>query len=138
MNYRINRPRITDETIDDETIIIDFDTGTYYSLQGTANQIWLLIQQQWSIMQIISQISAYSAGDGEEIEAAVRQFIGALVQAEVIVETVAPHVPMATPPQTQQVPFVPPRFERHTDIQDLLLLDPIHEVAQSGWPMRKA
>lgn len=136
MNYRINAPRIVSETIDNETIIIDFATGTYYSLHGTANRIWLLIQQQWSVMQIVSQISAYFAGDGEEIEAAVRQFMGALVQAEVIVETAAPLVPMATPPQTQKIPFVPPHFERHLDIQDLLLLDPIHEVAQQGWPHR--
>ena len=27
-------------------------------------------------------------------------------------------------------------FERFTDMQDLLLLDPIHDVDETGWPVR--
>ena len=27
-----------------------------------------------------------------------------------------------------------PRLRKYTDMQDLLLLDPIHEIDQSGWP----
>lgn len=137
MNYRINTPRIISETIDNETILIDFDTGTYYSLEGTANQIWRLLEQHCSTMAIVSQLSACFEGDGEEIEAAVRQFVGALIQAAVIVETDAPLVPPALPPLTAKVPFVPPLLEQHTDIQDLLLLDPIHDVERQGWPHRK-
>ena len=137
MNYRLNRPRIADETIDDETIIIDFETGTYYSLQDTANQIWLLLQAEGSIEEIVSQLSDCYGGETEEIDASVRQFIGTLVQAEVIVEAQAPLARLAVPPLTAKTRFVPPSLEKHSDIQDLLLLDPIHEVAQSGWPMRK-
>ena len=137
MNYRLNRPRIADETIDDETIIIDFETGTYYSLQDTANQIWLLLQAEGSIEEIVSQLSGCYGGETEEIDASVRQFIGTLVQAEVIVEALAPLTRLAMPPLTANTSFVLPTLEKYSDIQDLLLLDPIHEVAQSGWPMRK-
>jgi hypothetical protein len=28
-------------------------------------------------------------------------------------------------------------LERYTDMQELLLLDPIHDVDESGWPHRK-
>jgi hypothetical protein len=28
-------------------------------------------------------------------------------------------------------------LERYTDMQELLLLDPIHDVDQTGWPRRK-
>ena len=38
MNYRLNRPRIADETIDDETIIIDFETGKVVPNVKTKNQ----------------------------------------------------------------------------------------------------
>jgi hypothetical protein len=34
--------------------------------------------------------------------------------------------------------FQAPRFEKHTDMQDLILLDPVHEVADTGWPHAKA
>jgi hypothetical protein len=33
------------------------------------------------------------------------------------------------------VSFRAPRLEKHTDMQDLILLDPVHEVdPQRGWP----
>jgi hypothetical protein len=33
--------------------------------------------------------------------------------------------------------FVAPVLHKHTDMQDLLLLDPIHEVDETGWPSVK-
>lgn len=32
--------------------------------------------------------------------------------------------------------FQPPALESYTDMQDLLLLDPIHEVDEMGWPQK--
>ena len=96
-----------------------------------------MLQAEGSIEEIVSQLSDCYGGETEEIDAAVRQFIGTLFQAEVIVETLAPLARLAMPPLTAKTRFVPPSLEKHSDIQDLLLLDPIHEVAQSGWPMRK-
>lgn len=40
-------------------------------------------------------------------------------------------------PSPSPVPFEPPVLEKYTDMQDLLLLDPIHEVDDTGWPKRK-
>jgi len=34
-------------------------------------------------------------------------------------------------------PFVLPVLERYTDMQELLLIDPIHDVDETGWPRRK-
>jgi hypothetical protein len=33
--------------------------------------------------------------------------------------------------------FEAPVLNRYTDMQDLLLLDPIHEVDETGWPIQK-
>lgn len=138
MNYRINLPRVAHETLDNETIIIDFDKGTYYSLSGTAYRIWSLIEQGSSVEAIIDQITACYSGEEEKIEAAVRQFLGKLVQAEMIVETNGALSVVPFPAVVHKEPFTPPLLEEYTDIQDLLLLDPIHEVGKHGWPMRKA
>ena len=43
-------------------------------------------------------------------------------------------LPIEHLPQT----FEPPVIQRYTDMQDLLLLDPIHEVEESGWPNMKS
>lgn len=138
MNYRINHPRVVHETVDEETIVIDFETGAYYSLTGVAHWIWFLLQQNQAVTTIIDQMTARYSGDQEEIDAAVRQFVGSLAQAELIVKMDALQsvvaIALAPAPQT---PFTPPFLEEQTDIQDLLLLDPIHEVSKQGWPMRK-
>lgn len=138
MNYRINTPRIAYETLDNETIIIDFDTGTYYNLSGTAYWIWLLLEKDQAVETIIQQITTHFAGNQEEIEAAIRQFVGKLAQVEIIVKTTAPQSRFVPLLPTQQSLFTPPILEEHSDIQDLLLLDPIHEVSKQGWPMRNA
>jgi hypothetical protein len=33
-----------------------------------------------------------------------------------------------------KAPFAEPALEKHTDMQDLILLDPVHEVDARGWP----
>ncbi len=38
------------------------------------------------------------------------------------------------PPETAGQVWEVPKFEKFTDMQDLLLFDPIHEVQPSGWP----
>ena len=35
---------------------------------------------------------------------------------------------------TERAPFVTPRLERYTDMQDIILLDPVHKVDSQGWP----
>lgn len=138
MHYRINLPRIAHETLDNETIIIDFDTGTYYSLQDTSHWIWHLLEKMLSVEEIIDQTTTCFTGEQEEMEAAVRQFVGKLAQAELIVKTTAPLAKTSPLLAVHQGPFTPPLLEEHSDIQDLLLLDPIHEVSKQGWPMRNA
>ena len=39
IRFRINRPRVVYEVMDDEVVIIDFDTGNYYSLEKVAADI---------------------------------------------------------------------------------------------------
>ena len=136
MNYCVNMPRVAHETLDDETIIIDFEQGTYYSLAGISHWIWFLLTKEQSVAQIVNQITLHYTGEQEEIEAAVRQFIGQLAQGHLIVQTDKLPALSVTLPLRQPAPFSPPCLEEHTDIQDLLLLDPIHEVGQQGWPMR--
>ena len=44
--------------------------------------------------------------------------------------------PMARPSDNgaARLPFAAPVLEKHTDMQDLILLDPVHEVGAEGWP----
>ena len=45
MNHQVNRPRIADENIDGEVIIIDFDSGCYFSTSDMGSLVWDLIDK---------------------------------------------------------------------------------------------
>jgi hypothetical protein len=80
-------------------------------------------------------------GAREEIQAAVTDLLSELkgeglirageeLGAEAAVSFAADGVPAS------RSPFKPPRLEKHTDMQDLILIDPVHEVSAAGWPHR--
>lgn len=40
----------------------------------------------------------------------------------------------STTPNPDKLHFEEPIFHKYTDMEDLLLLDPIHDVDETGWP----
>ena len=136
MYYRVNAPHVISETIDDETIIINLDSGAYYSTRGVANQIWKQLAQGESAARVLESALSQYRGERAEIETSIRQFLATLVEDALMVETEegnSAFTPLAAAPTE---PFVAPVLEKFTDMADLLLLDPIHEVdAAAGWPM---
>jgi hypothetical protein len=136
MNYAINAPRIVHETIDDETMVIDFDSGTYYSARQVANRIWLWLAAGFNLTQIIAGIAAEYQLEPEQVADTVAGFIADLVDQELIIESAELLSTPVSPPVQDLTPFSPPILEKYSDMQDLLLLDPIHEVGEQGWPHR--
>ena len=145
MRYRINSPTVVHETFDDEVVLINFDTGSYYSLDGVGTHIWGLIRSGTSLGNIVESTAQQYEGSRALIEDAVDQFIVELQEEELI----APHkAKEPTSSEGLEGPFEPrsgnegrrfaaPVMSRYTDMQDLLLLDPIHEVDDPGWPSVK-
>lgn len=143
--YLVNTPRIVHETIDDETVIIDFDTGAYFSARGVANRIWLLLVEGKSRAQIVQSLTAHYAVAETTALADTERFLSELSQLFLIVEgSAAPGLGADAPAQvhtsngqTRQA-YETPVLEQFTDMQELLLLDPIHDVSEQGWPHRPA
>ena len=46
-------------------------------------------------------------------------------------------VPPAAEPSATRRAFAEPRVETFSDLQDLFLVDPIHDVDEAGWPHAK-
>jgi hypothetical protein len=141
--FRINAPRVVYQTIDNETIIIDFDNGAYYSAEGAGAEIWEGIAQHLSLEQIVRAVTRQYAGAEQEIRNGVGQFVDTLQRESLILPLdEAPAEPRAVLEKgmNEGIPspaFLPPRLRKYTDMQDLLLLDPIHEVDNQGWPIAK-
>jgi hypothetical protein len=142
VTYRVNSPHVISETVGGETIIVNLASGHYFSLQGTAVEVWQGVERGEAVESIVLELEQrYEAGDGE-IDAAVRKLLDDFVAAELLVAEAngTANATAAAPSQDvgDRVPFVAPSFSTFTDMQDIILLDPVHEVDTQGWPHASA
>jgi hypothetical protein len=137
--YQVNRPDVMMESFEGEVIIIHMKRGTYYSLRGSAPLIWDLIGQGCSVEKTGDQMAAHYPEQEEEVRNSVRNLVEELIAEDLIAPSTATSTTSdeTFPKVKVDGPFAPPLLERYTDMQDLLLLDPIHEVDETGWPARK-
>lgn len=133
----MNAPKVAAELIDDETIVINFETGAYHSLRGVASHAWSILATTVTLETLVAGISAYYDGDEDHIRDALQNFVDELAAAGLVVMDAAE--PASQPVQLPASPngrprFQPPVMETFADMQDYLLMDPIHEVDSTGWP----
>ncbi len=138
--YHPNTSRITYEIIEGEVIIVDFDTGVYYSINALGSVIFNWLVQGAKFGKILSALEQHYNNTATDIAQAVNSFIAALLQDTIIVlseEKRDDDTSTLEPPLeglTDSATFEPPILTKYTDMQELLLLDPIHEVDEEGWP----
>ncbi|MBE9060364.1 PqqD family protein [cf. Phormidesmis sp. LEGE 11477] len=142
--FRINEPDVVSETIDGETVAVSLSTGTYYSLGGAAPEAWSLIELGCGVEQIVSDLTRKFEGDHDTIAKDTDLLLKQLLAEKLIVaENAATEAAASEPPTAAEastpLPYEPPILEKFNDMQELLLLDPIHEVdTDAGWPAAKA
>ena len=125
------------ETIEGEVILIALDTGTYYSLRGSGADVWEGVGHGASQGEIVAGLSRRYDGSPDEIDAAVAALLAQLDEERLIEAAEdgdAGGWAASDGAPATKAPFVGPVFEKHTDMQDLILLDPVHEVDPRGWP----
>ena len=138
-SFRVNRPNVAAETVDGEVLMIHLGTGNYYSLRGTGAAIWEAIELAVPRSAVVSGLREHFNGDaqGQDTDAVVDAFLAELAGEDLIVPDDAPDDapddswdPSSCGPGSE-----PPELEKFTDMQHLILLDPVHEVDETeGWP----
>ena len=143
MHYRINYPQVINETIDGEAIIINLVTGSYYSLDKTGAEVWELVERLLPVPDIVAELERRYEPSGIVITTAIESLLEQLSREQLIVQQDGQgeaasreqsSANAATSSPMGRKPFTPPRLEKFTDMQDLILLDPVHEVDSRGWP----
>lgn len=149
VTYQVNRPDVIDERFDDEFVLVNLRDGTYYGVNSTGTLLWEQIVEGASPTQMIASLSKHFAAEPAVIANAVQAFLDDLAQESLIIaheNSTVTTSPVSARPDVSphanlqvdlQAPFVLPAFEKFTDMQQVLQLDPIHEVDDSGWPARK-
>jgi hypothetical protein len=144
--YIANQPRIALESIDGETIIIDFETGLYYSARNEAYLVLEMILAGFSTDDIINFCTHHSKQSLQVIKPLVEAYLSLLLEAQIVI----PATDIPSPTVKQEVDatladhaiwssgtFNPPVLESYKDMQEILLLDPIHDTNNKGWPEKK-
>ncbi len=131
--YELNTPPIVAELVEGEVIAIDLDRGSYYSLEKETAAVWTALVSGRTGGEILAALA--SAAEAERLTGELQGFLDALLAEKLI----RPAAISARPSGAlgAMMPWAADtlRFERFTDMQDLLVLDPVHEVdGEAGWP----
>jgi hypothetical protein len=140
VSFKINRPQVICQTIEGEVVVINLQTGSYYSLTGAAAAIWGALEHGAAAAQITGALAAHFMDCDAGLEKIVDNFLDELRGEALIVpaENGATTANGAlNGAQIKREKFIRPALKKFTDMQELLLLDPIHEVDAAGWPLAK-
>jgi hypothetical protein len=130
ISYRLNSPSCIAEAVDDDLIVINLATGRYYNMRHETVACWQ------ALIQGITP-AALLAGNTWEIMQVTRfkDFVTYLVDEQLLVQqqslpdnAMAPNIELGM----RNDPFM---IDVFTDMEEMLLLDPIHDAStDAGWP----
>jgi hypothetical protein len=130
----VGGPSIVHETIEGEVIIVNLDKGLYFSTDGVGACIWAMIVAGRTADEIL--FWAIDAFDGGEVVSAdVAAFLDELRENELV--RAVGETPESSDFDLPAVPatYAKPTLHVYADMEELLLLDPIHDVSDdAGWP----
>lgn len=133
-------PWVTHERLDDEVIAINLETGAYYALDGVAADCWVLSAGGSEIDELVVAITERYEVEEPQARSDVTGFLAELLEERLVVAgsdaEPSPVSPLASLPAKKA--YVAPAVQKYDDLEDLLLLDPIHEVDEAGWPVARA
>jgi Coenzyme PQQ synthesis protein D (PqqD) len=138
--FRINSPHVVAETLEGETTIVDLDSGTYYALNESGSLIWDGIIGGGEQGSVAARLRAAYELDEAEASKVVADLVAELTAAKLILPAEGAAANGAGPTtngagaKDLRGAFSTPKLSTYTDMQELLLLDPIHEVDETGWP----
>ncbi len=125
------------ETIDGEAILIHLVTGTYYSLDGTGAEVWGALTSGADQDVLLAAACERYDGDPADVGDAVSRLAEQLLGDGLLVEC-DPRPPEGPLFPAGRVQFAPPVLHTYTDMQEFMLVDPLHEVDEAaGWPHAK-
>jgi hypothetical protein len=146
LRLSINSPKVISDTIDGEVVIVNLDKGFYYSLDGIGAEVWrLMVQEGHDLKATVQEIALRHLNAPKAIQTEIVRLIAELEQEEILLPTEGEAVASDDNPDTlvgedptMRSPFQPLVLHKYVDMQEMLLLDPIHEVDDTGWPNKKA
>ena len=139
--FLVNAPSVVSEIIDGEVIVMNLKSGNYYSSDKVGAVVWAWMEEGKSEAEMNRLARGRYRASAQAIHDDLQAFLSRLLEEGLVREIVAPHNgasgAVGGGHVAGQEAFVTPQLCVYTDMQDLLVLDPIHEVDAMGWPTPK-
>jgi hypothetical protein len=139
--FKINSVSFAHQTIEGEVVIVNVENGNYYSLRDTGAEVWTLLESGAGGREIVTELGRRYQTHSGEIDGDVECLLMELQQEGILSPQPAAGSTSGRTTDdgagTAKRPFARPVLEKFTDMKDLLLLDPIHEGGETGWPIIK-
>jgi len=129
-------PLLISQQFDSEVVLANYQNGVYYNLDGSAAQVWLGLKAGRETGEIASALAAATGGDAASIAQQVQAFIDSML-AEGLIANGDADARAATWTPVLSGPFAAPEFQRFDNLRELLLMDPVHDAGEEGWPLRE-
>ena len=140
--YQIDRSNVVYEIFDNEVVIINLDNGNYYSYDGVGVEIWNQLTKNISLDNISQSLSdIYPSVQFDKLKTIICNSIAELENEKLLISSemnnnqernTSAEVNQDTRADIND--FKIPALQRFTDMQDFLLVDPIHEIDYEKWP----
>jgi hypothetical protein len=136
--FRMASAEVVHDVIDDQVIVVRLDSGMYYSLEGVAALVWTGLARGATLAGVRDALG--ERYPGTDLDSALGVFVAeleaeGLLAADDAAASGARENPAVVVSRARlPAAFEAPHLEKYTDMQDLLLIDPIHETDERGWP----
>ncbi len=130
--YTIDTSKVVFEKFEDETVLINLTSGNYYGIMNVGKAILILMENGISQQNLLTIISTSYGKKIAEIEADIQDFLTTLVNEGLVQITDLGSNEFSALENCNE--YEKPLIEKYSDMQDLILLDPVHDVNSKGWP----
>ena len=136
--FLFNESKVFEDYADAQYVILNYVTGEYYSFDKSSSSVLLALTSGCScdaVVQALVQRYGQDCGAKEKVDS----LIDALTEQEIVLPGGGMEGDALSFVNDMEADTLPELgFERYTDVADLLLMDPIHEVDEAiGWPVPK-
>ncbi|MBN3039542.1 MAG: PqqD family protein [Candidatus Omnitrophica bacterium] len=139
-NIRINQPTVIYKILGDEAVLINYENGKYYWVEKIAASLLSSLEQGiYEIDSLGERLSNRYNIKGIDISKDINDFIEQLRAESLIVDDdniISNSRPASESPNQplEKLPYEKPILHVFDDMQELIKLDPVHEIDGRGWP----
>ena len=130
--YKINYPNVVAESFGNECVIVNLEKGTYFSLEALSTELWNAIVAATPMSVISAALLEKFPNSSDEISQDLRQFLNTLIEHDLL-KVLTETLPVNSLDFQVQA-YSKPTITVHSDLEDILLLDPVHDINEEGWP----